>query len=266
MRKRLGRIGVMASMICLMSGLISCPHENPQALLVLDAIAMTTQTQCTIRPGGSAQVIRPFGILDLAFSNSYWLFPRFQNMLPTLTEITGESPASLQPAETNYLSLYSADRRVDIGDDFFNRIKNEEDWTTATTWIEDGYPCTVAATAAPNEQAVTAVQIVAPELGNLMDAKIQEWLNEKSTIDPGTWITAYVQLKAVTQDIQHVLSNEFRFPIQVCWGCLCLCSSNTPSVPKGTEVPCFPGQDDTVAVELWPMMANHPEVCTDRCW
>ena len=103
---KLGLSALLSVMLISMTGLLSCPAEQPQALLILDAMAMTQQQQCTIRPGGGAQIIRPFGVLDLAITNSYWLFPRFKNMMPTLAEITGEGPSSGAPTETNYLSIY----------------------------------------------------------------------------------------------------------------------------------------------------------------
>ena len=98
--RRAALVAVMATL----PGLLTCDHNSPEALFILDAMAMNSQNQCTLRPGQSSQVIRPYGTLDLMLTNYYWLFPHFKNMMEPINSITGEGSTSPE-AEVHYISV-----------------------------------------------------------------------------------------------------------------------------------------------------------------
>jgi len=244
----------IGGLLVLLPGLFSCAKENPQALFIYDAMAMTSQTQCQVRPGQTAQAIRPYGVLDLALTNQYWLYPRFQNMLESLAQVTGESSQNLS-AENNVLSIQGATVYIDMGE--FTPVGTDSQKTRdiATLYMFDGVHSFVAAGVEPGEEGVVGVQVIRPDLGNIFGTKMQAVV--KSTTDPSVWVTVYVTLEAQTQDRFVIHSNEFSFPIQLCWGCLVMpFFEETPQ-----EWPCYPGQDESIACAACPIIATYPEAC-----
>lgn len=274
--RRFGLSALLSVMLVSMTGLLSCPSEQPQALLILDAMAMTQQQQCSVRPGGGAQIIRPFGVLDLAITNRYWLFPRFKNMMPTLAEITGEGPSSGAPTETNVLSVYKASTGIEVSADFlvgdpeqpgFN-LNNQAQFDLWEQYVSGRVSSIVAASVAPTEEGAVAVEAVNAEFGgSVLETRMMDLLGPNNSNHPGFWLTLKVKLKGMTQDLKEVTSNDFWFPVQICWCCLCMCDTISPEPPGSSQVPCFPGQDDGLPVTLWqvPGMANHPECCFKKC-
>ncbi len=81
MRTKMNSIKVvLGAAIC---GLfISCPSNHPVSLVFYETMAMNRQTQCTVQSGGGMQFLKPFGILDLAVTNHYYLFHHILNNLP----------------------------------------------------------------------------------------------------------------------------------------------------------------------------------------
>ena len=95
--------------------MLQCAAENPQALMIMEATAMTQQTQCQLRADAPAQFIRPYGVLDLSLTNQYYLFPTVKNMMVELQTVIGEGPDSLI-TENHVLSIKAAEIRVDMGE------------------------------------------------------------------------------------------------------------------------------------------------------
>ena len=81
-------------------------------------------------------------------------------------------------------------------------------------------------------------------------------------IDPGTvenlrssvapyarrTISTYTRAFGTTLGVQHVESNEYEFPIVVCYGCLVSGLEGSPptcpaAIPSATTAACFTGQD-----------------------
>lgn len=244
------------SLLVLLPGLLSCAKENPQALFIFDAMAMTRQTQCQIRPGQTAQAVRPYGVLDLAIANNYWLYPRFMNMLEPLNQLTGESGSNLS-AETNVLSIQGATVFVDMGE--LSPVGTDTDKTKriATMYMIDGVHSFVPAGAEPGEEGIVGVQVIRPDLGNVLQNKMRTLATSSGVTYPSVWVTAYVTLEAQTQDRYVIHSNEFAFPIQLCWGCLVM-----PIFEENPQdTPCHVGQDEAIACALCPIVADFPEAC-----
>lgn len=235
----------------------TCSGQNAQSLFILDVLALSQRQQCAVQPGQSAQQIRFAGIMDLMLTNTYWLFPRFRNMMQPINSITGETTESPE-AETNWLSVQTAKVFVDMGE--FSPTSKDSDHTKqiATKYILEGVYYYVAEGLAPNTEGVVGMPAIGADLGNVFDEKIYELVHGTSAVEsPGIWITAFVTLEAQTLDRWVVHSNEFAFPIQLCYGCL-IRYTNPESI---TNTPCIPGQDDAIDCPLCPLIANHPEDC-----
>ena len=238
----------------------SCPTEQPQALLIQSIMAMTQQTQCMLRPGGGggAQFVRMNGVLDIGITNQYWLFPMFKNMLPTLKEATGLAPSNLAPTETNYINVYKAHVHVNVGDLFDLKELQAADRAIFEEVLSKGFTFDIAGGVGPGEVTAVSIQAIPPWLGNIIDKYVSMY--RKSS--PGIWVTLYVKLEGRTQDRWVVYSNEFSFPVLVCYGCLVRYVTNDRTVPPSSgSVPCLPGQDDPVDNNFCPYVANHPDVC-----
>jgi hypothetical protein len=234
---------------------LSCPKENPQALLILDAAAMDSQSNCLIRTGGVSSSIRPFGILDLAVTNSYWLFPHFKNLMSPISTVTGESASSGMP-ETNILTVQGAITYVDPGD----LLTGASAANVINKYFFDGVHSYVAMSVPPAGEGIVSVQVIPPELGTQLEKGLQAFA--KGHEYPSAWITVFVRLEALTQDKYLVHSNEFAFPILLCWGCLVRYVSNDPNAaPTTSSFPCFVGQDEGFDNTICRFFANHPEIC-----
>jgi len=254
------RIAALAALLAVVPGIVTCDHQSPESLLVLDVMAMSTQNQCSLRPGQAAQAIRPYGVLDLMITNQYWMYPRFRNMLQPINTLTGEGPTTPEN-EVHYLSVQRAKTYVDMGE----FVPGSKDTNTVKNlglkYMIDGVDSFVAAGVAPLTEGAVGVQVIPPELGNIFDTKMQELVN-KQILNPAVWVTVYVSLYAQTQD-RHVLrSNEFSFPIQLCWGCLVqpFCSTTVQ------DAPCYVGQDEPISASLCPFVVNHPKYCEPKCY
>lgn len=253
MKKVVRQVLVYTGLV-LLSG---CPKEQPQALFIMDAAAMTRQQQCSIRPGAGVQMLRPYGVLDLAITNSYWLFPRVKNMLPSLQTVTGEGVNNLQ-AETNYVNIHTAYVHVNPGGYVVTGLTATEIPVIERAQF-DGFTWDVSASAGPGEETMVAIQVIPPDIGNILQAKMKGLKNAKN---PAIWISVVVKLEARTQDLWTVYSNEFKFPILTCYGCLVRYVTNDPNEPPSVaDVPCLPGQDDAVDNTLCKLIAMDKNVC-----
>lgn len=249
------RGALIAALAC--APLLSCPKEQAQALLILDAAALTRQTQCMFQAGTNIQFILLNGVLDLAITNRYWLYPHFRNLLPTINEATGEGVSNLYPPETNYVNVHTVRVHVNLGQ--FYSAANTSDIPTMERYRLDGFEWDSGVSVAPGDEGVTAVQVIPPDLGNLLFRLIRSYPNASN---PGIWINVVIQLVGRTQDMWTVYSNEFKFPIMVCYGCLIRPTTNNPAnPPTTTNIPCNPGQDEGVDDTLCRLIAIHKDAC-----
>ncbi len=255
-RNRPARGALIAALA--LAPLVSCPKENPQELLILDAAAVTRQTQCMVRTGTAPQFIWLYGVLDLAITNHYWLFPHFKNMLPPIQEVTEESVSNLYPRETHYVYVHKAHVRVNLGG-FYAVPMSAKERNDLETLRVDGFEVPVAVGLEPGTESTVAVEVIPTDLGNFLRKKI---LSYPGSTNPGIWITVVVQLEGRTQDLWTVNSNEFQFPIRVCYGCLIRPTTNDPTQsPTGANVPCYPGQDEGVDDTFCLLVAIDKDAC-----
>jgi len=235
--------------VLLTAFLPACQKDHAQHMLVVGATIVSPETNCT--PEAGTKKFLSSGILDLAVTNQYWLFPTVRNVMPTIAEMTGESAKQLT-FETNTLSIVKADVHLDLGmfDDGVDPFLG--------SFVESGFSWPVAATVAPNEEAAFPVQVIPPELGNYLDTKMVTWVKADYR-RPAVWITARVKIEALTQDRWPVASNEFAFPLLVCWQCtIQCCSLSQDPKPTGKEdLSCLPGQDAPMCDSICPVYSYH---------
>lgn len=251
------RIAALATLLAAVPGIVTCDHSSAGALFLFDAMAMDAQTQCMIRPGQTAQSIRPFGTLDLVITNQYWMFPRFRNMMEELTTITGEGPTSPE-TETHYMSVQRAMVFVDWGPDL---APTNAERGLAQKYFVDGVESFVTAGVAPQTEGAVAVQVIPPELGNTFAKKLKA-ISDKGVQSPAVWVTIYISLYAQTQDQNVIRSNEMSFPIRLCYGCLVLPICGTAI----DALPCHIGQDEPISPDWCPWLANNPGDCEPKCF
>jgi hypothetical protein len=251
MRKLNPKILVMAMLLGTMPMLVTCEAQNPMALMIFDAMALTPKQQCQIQPGQRAQAIIPYGILDVLLTNRYYLFPRFKNVMVPLSSITGEGSGSLQ-SETNILSVAGAKVWIDLG--ALTPALGDADYNIITPYILDGVQNTVAESVEPDQEGTVAVEVIKPEVGNFLGEMLRATdAPLKAALD----VNVYVLLQAETQSGEVVYSNEFAFPIKVCYGCLVIPTVAT----EANEMPCNYGQDFAIIPVWCPPLAIWPEDC-----
>ena len=261
------RIGALAILLAAVPGLVTCDHASPESLYIVDALALPVGN-CVLRPGQTATQIHGYGVLDLMITNQYWLFPHLRNFLDTLATLTGEGPSSLQ-SEVNYITVKRAKVFVDMGEFTPSAVKTSTTPKDTPANLALGYKYgtqgvewIVNASMAPKSDSVVEVQAIPPELGNLLDTKMKDVIDRLKVLSPAVWITIYVTVTGQTLDGHVMHSNEFSYPVMLCWGCLVngFCSGTVSTTP------CIIGQDDLIDPDLCPYVANNPDACFPKCF
>lgn len=255
MKTRLTKL--LVSLAMLMTPLmLQCAAENPQALMIMEATAMTQQTQCQLRADAPAQFIRPYGVLDLSLTNQYYLFPTVKNMMVELQTVIGEGPDSLI-TENHVLSIKAAEIRVDMGE--FQPVSSDTNKVKqiATQYMFDGVRMVVPGSIEPGQITTLGLQVVRPELGNILQSKMENLVKKSGVKYPAVWIHAYVSVEAEAQNRTRVVSNTFAFPIMLCWGCLVQPFFSDTA----TQLPCYIGQDESIPCAMCQHHARFPEDC-----
>ncbi len=241
------RFAALAVLIGTLPMLVTCEVENPRALFVYDVMALTSRQDCIIQPGQRAQAVLSMGILDVMITNNYMIFPRFKNMMLKSLSLIGEGTTSLN-TETNYLMIKGARTWIDLGE-----ANNDLPADLYQKWVVDGVQHTVSAGAEPEQEGAVGVEIIKPEIGNILGKKLNAVKDNKYGLD----INVYVMLQAENQAGEVVYSNELPFPIKVCYGCLVSPSAST----SVNDMPCFPGQDYPIPAIMCRGIANYWEDC-----
>ena len=243
---------------------VSCPiMKHPTSLVLLESMAMTRQSQCTIQTGGSSQYLKTMGILDLSLTNHYFLFPHLYNNLPSSMEINGSDAASLD-VESNYINIVGAHVRLDIPMDIYNdKNANQSILYSAMT---SGYFVGSAGGILPDTDAMSSLEVLPVNIGRELKKVFKARIKADNCSAPAADLFAYVNMDGVTVTGSKVESNTYMFPIKLCWGCLVRYVTDNPtdSIPKSNSAPCLPGQDDAVTNVLCVHIA--PPMDQDICY
>lgn len=249
----------LIAVLAVVPGIVTCDHTSAESLLVLDVQPVTRQNGCAASAAGGEFL--SFGTMDLLLTNQYWARLHFRNMLLPIGTLTGESPASLVN-EVHYMSVQRAKIFVNVGEFSPGKSDSKTDAQLAYKYQFTGVESFANSWAEPQADATISVQLITPELGAYFMKKMKALKGDAlSNKYPAIWITVYASLVAETQDRNVITSNEFSFPIQLCWGCLVrpFCSSEV------TDIPCLIGQEEPVDAVVCPYVALNPLDCRPKC-
>ncbi len=250
----------MVAFVAVCGLFVSCPNQHPGSIVILESMAMTRQNQCTIQSGTSGQFVRPFGVLDLAVTNHYYMFPHIYNNMPSSMAINGTSEVNLD-VENNYLNITGADVRLDIPGSIYN--DSNVDQTKLYSAMVDGFFVPAAGGLEPDTDVMTAVEIIPESIGNELRKVFKARINADACSAPSAEVYAYVKMEGVTSSGHKVSSNTFMFPVKLCWGCLVRYITNDPlsMSPQSNAIPCMPGQDDALSNVLCIHASMDKNVC-----
>lgn len=247
----------LATAVLAALGLLALPNiacEDPtggdkQALHINGNTFVSSRTQCQIRAG--ATEFRPRGYMDIAVTNTYFLYPQVENLLPETDDLTTLGPAELR-LNNNNLTIIGATVNYDYDD---TSGFGEQG---GTFYFDDfqGVFVRASGSAKVGEIAPTVIQAVPYELGNLI-AGDQDL---RALGGAGVEITLRVRVVGQMADGTQVQSNELWYPLVICNGCLVYFPPNVdPRVLlESITVPCVPGQDDGVDTRLCYAYASAP--------
>lgn len=226
---------------------VSCPIQHPGSLVLLESMAMNTQNQCTLQSGGGgSQYLRPSGILDLALTNHYLMFPHLYNNLPSTMTINKSAPENLD-VEINYITILGATVRLDIPSDIYHDSNvNQSILYTAMT---DGYFTATSGGILPGSDEISEIEVIPASVGRELQKVFKAKIKVDNCSAPAADVYAYINVDGITMSGAKLASNTYLFPIRLCWGCLIRYVTNDPTglVPQGNQAPCLPGQDDALS-------------------
>ena len=212
--------------------------DHPQAMTMLAKTFVSTRTQCQVR--GGATEFRARGIMDVAVTNTYYMFPQVENTFPSTEDLTG---LGVEDFRLNNNSITLLGVTVDFDYDVASDLAFE-------VFFEDYQGVFVhgSGTVGPGETSPTIVPVIPWKLGNeLAAAPSLQVLG-----GAGAELVLRVVVHGVLNDHTVVRSNEFWYPLTVCNGCLVYFPPNVNprKLEEAVVVPCAPGQDDGVDARL----------------
>ena len=259
--------------------LAGCPEQEAQALWVQHVIAADDSCLITATVGAGGNIL-PEGLVDLTVNREgYFAGIQVMNQLTSSQEATGLSEAEGQK-ENNNIQIYGATVHYD---------------TNGSIALPQGFFVYAPLGLPPGAAGIAGINVLPPAVlqtmrrdSNLIGTKtmrdpfLKECFRSVTGQDP-TWTDAplggrtvnvlvRVKYEGVLQDGTIVLSNEFRFPLRVCNGCLLGPRLDHPCqapdlfgagvAPEaagcGAVVPCISGQDRCTLVR--ECYVNHTEI------
>jgi hypothetical protein len=183
--------------------------------------------------------------MDVAVTNTYFLYPQIENMLPESKDLTGIGNSSLR-LNNNNVTIIGATINYDVDDFYFG----------ADFDPYQGVFMRASGSVQPGEVAPTVVQAVPWELGNALANHDQLGLLGGA----GTDITLRVRVVGRLADGTQIQSSEFWYPLTVCNGCMIYFPPlvDPRRLEENITVPCVPGQDDGVDTRLCYLYATTP--------
>ncbi len=200
---------LMGMMLVLMTG-VACVEES-NALLVAQNQLRTSGNCAPQASLDSASLSR--GTMDVMLSNRYVMFPVLLNTLEPSREVrlgtntAGGGDVSDVLTEANIVSLSGA--TVSFVAPALSFPLPQEVFIPTSGAV---FPGGVSA---------TALEIISPNLGNIMRTGATEFLDENGFRRGGTvTVLVSIRFKGTTNTGVEVESNSFDFPLDICAGCL----------------------------------------------
>lgn len=175
------------------------------------------------------------GVIDIAFIDSYSVFPLLKNMMVDITVANGYSD---EDARTNTNSVMLQEAVIEY--EFVDPISGD---------FETVLPIKMSGFIPVGEET----KVVGLELMPLSQIERLRAAPELGTTDGRVQIMTRVRVKGETLDGKSIESNEFQFPVIVCLGCRLKCSQQemdqavaqtSTSSTDSNMCPEFAGQDD----------------------
>jgi hypothetical protein len=226
------------------AALSGCVHDDSSIFIqqVLQPPEVSAGQQCTFKADPTEPYINS-GSLDISLDGAYWAEFLVGNQL-----ISQSSPNQLQ-TETSDVNLQGAEVRVTDGEG--NPILSFTTLSAATVF---------AASGGTPSWSLLGVRIIDSDVIQASpDLLALPTLYAQGTYDVVRIIT-YTKVFGKTLGGRYVESNEFEFPVDVCWGCLVTfsaadedpcylepnCRLGSVATSTTSSVPCIIGQDDPV--------------------
>jgi len=243
---------------------VSCPTNHPTSLVLLESMAMSRQSQCTIQASGKLQYIKPFGILDLAVTNHYYLFPHILNNMTKSMNISQTTTQDLG-VESNFINILGATVRLEIPMDIYKKATPKQKAVLYTA-MTDGYFVPASGGLQPEQDGTSELEVIRPDVGKVLRSIFKTIAAPDPCATPSAEVYVYVKMEAVvTFTGRRLTSNEYMFPIRLCWGCLVKYivedPKNTDIVPQGNSAPCLPGQDETMSKLICILVSLDKDIC-----
>jgi hypothetical protein len=220
--------------LALLPVLYSCAPEGvTQSFVITGCKLLDFTNQCRLGATGGATEMRSVGIMDLLFTNKYWLAPVIVN--------DTTKPADGSDIGGKGITLLGAHLSFEIG-------KLQGQWDTKEVRRPYSVFMPASGFVKPGESASIMLEAVPSEIGALLDRDMA--FDERFA---GGYMAVHVQIEGVMTDGTTVKSNDFVFPIQLCRACLLYYPVPKSTCCNGTVGDvfiCFPGQDDGVPCDL----------------
>ena len=226
--------GIVAIALLMGIGMSACTEvEEAPMFYIVRSLALTPQEQCIVNP--ESKIHLNSGTMDVMFTNRYFLYPAVQNyMSPAVDAIYGE---------TNNIQILSAEIHYDYPPNLAPATK---------ALLQETYITYLGTSVSPDEIVGAEILLITPEVGNA--------LNAEPFAGTGFGIVAHVRLEGRMSDGAVIQSNEFSFPLDICFGCLYMVMSNNccdTEQAQSVKWPCRLGQDGGVDCRI-PSMIGMP--------
>lgn len=238
-----------------------CADDTPELYIQQNGIP---DDEClTASTGGSA--FRSRGVLDLLITNQYVMFPLVENSLVSSESVSfgggGGEGLSGNEWEANAITLRRAEVSFDAPD-------------ALGVPLPRSVEIPISGTAQPGDLISASLLVVSPQIGSAL---------RRSTFlrDSNSSIDLLVRLKffGVTGGGREIDSNEFIYPITLCFGCLLSVPPEAvdPSLPapncrntadfnsETADLACFPGQDSPLDCRFFCPIFGEDEDPTGIC-
>lgn len=234
-----------------------CAEDTPEIFIVANQVY---GDGCELPVGGSNQVFRNRGLLDLFVTDFYVMIPLIENTLVGSDSVsfgTGTGEGLTGAAwEANHILLRKAVVRFDAPDALGVPLPRELE-------------IDLSGAISPQQAATIEMQAITPSLGTTL-------ANSRLLREAGTSLTINLRVKffGVTAAGREVDSNEFNYPVELCYGCLLNfppeaidqdhavlpnCRNIDEFESGGTETLCLTGQDEVVDCRLvCPIITSLP--------
>jgi len=248
------RITLLTAAIVAAFSLGACA-ETPE-LYILNNAALDDSCEIPITTGTSGTFVSR-GVLDLFLTDTYYMYPVVENSLVESNSVeyvqVGGRAQGLQGNEweANKITMTHAEITLDIP-------------AALNVPVAQSYEIPLAGSLTPADFATVALQLITPAVGRQLSQS--EFLRGSTS---SVTILARIRIHGRTATNRRVDSNEFVYPIELCFGCLIFipagavdsnfptpnCRNLDPDAVIESNTVCSVGQDQPIDCrEICPLL------------